>query len=69
MAVENWLNFELEGERNALTEESQNRLKNSIKMIEMFKIKEEILTFPLFIFDLGNAQKAVDCLIKAKLER
>ena len=51
-----------------MTEESRNRLKNSIKMIEMFKRKEEILAFPLFIFDLGNAQKAVDCLIKAKLE-
>lgn len=34
----------------------------------MFKRKEELISFPLFLFDLGNAEKAVDCLIKAKLE-
>ena len=34
----------------------------------MFKRKEELILFPLFLFDLGNAEKAVDCLIKAKLE-
>jgi hypothetical protein len=33
----------------------------------MFRKKEELIVFPLFLFNLGNADRAVDTLLKAKL--
>jgi len=33
----------------------------------MFRKKEELIIFPLFLFNLGNAERAVDTLLKAKL--
>jgi len=33
----------------------------------MFRKKEELIVFPLFLFNLGNVDRAVDSLLKAKL--